>query len=270
MGKALVLRPLAIAAASADSSAAGHLPAYAVNDHAGIVWKSFGGASADALNLDLGAGNAKAIDLALFFGCTGATTSWQLSVAALNDDLSVAWASASAQFLAGSTPPSHGRGVGYWRADPASPPPAKRHWRFTFSNLGGAQVTIARAAIGQAIALERNFAFGAAFGVRDLGRVEFSPMAALLRRRAARLRVLGLSFPAVRKDEAEGKIQPLLELSAGQEPIALVTDPDAHALRQQRCWMGWLEGELGTVWPRPSGFEWRANLVDMIPIPKAV
>jgi hypothetical protein len=268
MGKALILRPLPIAAASADTTAAGYSAAYVANDYAGMVWKSFP-VSADAINIDLGAGNATAIDTALFFGCTGASTAWQMTVDARNDDFSSAWQSAPAQFLAGATMPSHGRGVGYWRADPANLPPAKRHWRFAFSGLAGAQISIARVAIGKAIALDRNFGFGGAWGVRDLGRVEFSPMAALLRRRAAKQRVLGLSFPAVHKWEVEEKIQPLLELNAGQEPVALITDPDAHTLRQQRCWMGWLEGDLGTVWARPSGWEWRANLVDMIAIPKA-
>ncbi len=268
MSKAWALRPLPWAAISAGSTAAGYDAAYMGNDHAGVVWRSAGGAGSVTITVD--AGSAQAIDSALFFGCTGADGAWTLTVeSADNSGFSVNQATLAnaIPFLAGATMPTHGRGVGYWAADTTIT--ARRWWRFTIGNLSSAQVTVARLAIGTRIQLERNFAFGGAWGVKDLGSVDRSAHGVLIRRRAAKLRVLGLTFPAVTKDEAETAIQPLLEHVAGQEAVVIITDPDADALRQARCWIGFLTGELGTIWRTASGWEWRANLTDLIPIPKS-
>lgn len=268
MTKAWAMRPLPVAALAAGSTAAGYDVANAANDYAGIVWKSAGGAASVVLTADMGA--AVALDAALLFGCTAAQAGWTLTVEAADNaaySVGLVVLANAIPFLAGATFPTHGRGVGYWEAD--APPAAKRYWRLTIGNLANAQVTVARLALGAKMQLERNFAFGGGWGVRDLGKVDFSAQGVRIRRRAAKLRTLGLTFPAVRKDEAESKIQPLIELVAGQEPIVLVTDPEANALRQQRCWFGHLIGELGTIWRSPTAWEWRANLVDLIPIPRS-
>ncbi|RYD54647.1 MAG: hypothetical protein EOP60_07165 [Sphingomonadales bacterium] len=267
MANAWAMRPLPFSV-EASSTAAGYSAAYMANDHAGVVWKSASALSSVSFIVDLG--SAQMIDAALFFGCTGANWSWILTVesasnAAFSSNL-VTHAS-GIPFLAGVALPSHGRGVGYWAAD-ATPTP-RRYWRFTIGALGGAPVTIARIAIGARLTLERNFAFGGAWGVRDLGTVNFSADGVRIRRRAAKLRTMGLTFPAVTKDEAEEKVQPLLELVAGQEPIVIVTDPSASNLRQQRCWFGHLTGDLGMIWRAALSWEWRANLIDLIPIPKS-
>lgn len=268
MGKAWVMQPLAMPSVTAGSTAAGYAAANMASDYAGVVWKSAGGASSVAIAVDLG--SAIALDAAIFFGCTSAQTAWTLTVEAADDagftTGLVSYASAI-QFVAGSGFPSHGRGVGFWSASSATA--AKRYWRFTIGALSNAQVTIARICVGKKLQLNRNFAFGGGWGVRDLGKVDFSAQGVRIRRRAAKLRTIGLSFPAAHKDEVEQKILPLIEVVAGQEPIVLVTDPDADALRQQRCYFGHLIGELGTIWRTAAAWEWRANLVDLIPVPKS-
>lgn len=267
MANAWAMRPLVPLSLVATDTAAGFSPANMLNDHAGVVWKSPPGYSSLSITIDLG--SAQTIDAAMFFGCTGASTAWTLVVDAANsaDFSSAYWGDpVTGQFLAGSDMPSHGRGVGMWTASASM---SRRYWRFTLTNLTGAVVTIARLAMGARLTLERNFAFGAAFGVRDLGRADFSSAGVLLRRRAAKMRTVGITFPAAKKDEVEQKIQPLIELAAGQEAIVLVTDPAAHAQRQKRCYFGLLVGDLGTIWPVPHRWEWRVNLVDLIPIPKA-
>ncbi|HVJ01922.1 MAG TPA: hypothetical protein VM662_07035 [Sphingomonas sp.] len=268
MANAFVMRPLPFTPSMSSGTAVGYLASAVANDYAGVVWKSLGGQSQVSVEVDLG--SDQSIDTALFFGCTDASTAWTMGVqsatnAAFNTGLVTH--AAGIPFLAGSVFPSHGRGVGYWAGDVGLP--ARRYWRFLIQSLSNAPVTIARLAVGRRMTLERNFAFGGAFGVRDLGSVGWSPTGVLIRRRAAKLRTLGLSFPAVRKDEAEQKVQPLLELVAGQEPIVLVTDPATDSLRQQRCYLGNLTGELGTIWRTAAGWEWRANLIDLIPIPKS-
>ncbi len=267
MANAWALRPLTLPALSASSSASGYDVGNLANDYAGVVWKSAGGASSVVLSIDFGV--ATAIDAALFFGCTGASATWTLSVHSADNSgftTNLTTHLNAGDFVAGTSFPTHGRGVGFWESAVAVTP--RRYWRFTIGNLSGAQVTIARLAVGARLTLERNFAFGGGWGVRDLGRVDFSPTGVRVRRRAAKLRLLGLTFPAVTKDEVEAKVQPLIELVGGQEPIVLVTDPAPHGERQRRCWFGHLYGELGTVWRGATGWEWRANLVDLIPIPK--
>ncbi len=257
-----------VAAMTASNTAAGYDAAYMMNDHAGVVWKSGTGLSSVSFVADLGA--AQVLDAALFFGCTGASTGWTLTVESADNaafSVNQATLASGIPFLAGSIFPTHGRGVGYWQA--GTTPTARRYWRFTIGNLSGAEVTVARLAIGRRMTLERNFAFGGAWGVRDLGSVNWSAQAVLLRRRAAKLRTLGLTFPSVTEDEVAQKVQPLIEIAAGQEPIVIVTNPIADAQRQVRCWIGILTGELGTIWRTAAGWEWRANLIDIIPIPKS-
>jgi hypothetical protein len=234
----------------------------------GVVWKTAAGPTTISLDIDLG--SAQEVDAALLFGCTGATAAWTLRVRGADDAgfTTNVYVSAVVPFLAGSEMPTHGRGVGWWTKDDGAI--SRRYWRFTIAGvLASEQVTVGRVAIGKRNILERNFAFGGGWGIRDLGRVEWSPYGVMLRRRAARLRALGITFPNVRKDEVEQKVQPLIEMNAGQEPIVLVTDPAPDPQRQKRSWFGPIVGELGTVWRAATGWEWRVNLVDLVPIPKA-
>jgi hypothetical protein len=271
MTNAWALRPLPIAGVTplyGIGSAPGHEPMHVANDHMGVIWKS---GQAQYINFQIDLGSPQEFDAVLFFGCTGSTASWVVDVWGSNspDPDTATSLSPTMPFLAGSVMPTHGRGVGYWERSSAQP--AYRYLRVRVITASEADaVAIGRIAIGTKLTLERNFAFGAGFGVRDLGKVNWSHHGVMLRRRGAKLRTVGLTFPAAKKDEVEQKIQPLLELVAGQEPIVLCTDPDTDPQRQNRLYFGHLVGELGTVWARASGFEWRANLVDLVPIPKAV
>jgi hypothetical protein len=268
MANAWAMRPLAPAAVTAVSGD-GSDPMNVANDYLGVVWRSISTASTKSLTVDLGA-SPSPVDAALFFGCTSVPAATLITVeAADNSGFTVNYfTSGPLTFIAGATFPVHGRGVGYWESTGAVL--TRRYWKFTFDNGGVAVMTVGRLALGQKLQLARNFGFGGAWGVRDLGNVDFSPAGALLRRQAAKLRTIGLTFSSVYKDEVETKVQPLLQLVAGQHPIALVTDSAVSSLRQTRCWIGPLIGELGTVWRNAAACEWRANLVDLVPIPKDV
>lgn len=266
MSNAIAFKPLALAGVTASNTAAGYDAAYAANDYMGVVWKSDTGAATRTLVIDLG--NDTAFDVIALFGMTGAQPGWTLKIetataAQGNGFPGGSWIGSTDPLLAGSAMPSSGRGKALWLAPAISPPPASRYIRLTIGSLANAAVTVARVAIGRRLTLERNFQFGASFGVRDLGSLDFSARGVMLRRRAARLRSVGLTFPHVRRDEIEAKVQPLLELAGNTEPLCLVTDPDAHAQRQNRMYFGPLIGDLGSTWARPGGFEWRANLVGM-------
>ena len=265
MSNALIVKPLPFAAVTASSTAAGYDPAYIGNDFMGVVWKSATGAASRTITVDMGADVL--LDTAVLVGCTGAAAGWTLKVEAATAAQGSgfpagAWVGDTLPFLAGSAMPVSARGRGLWLA-PASPPPASRYWRFTIGGLGTDAATIGRLVLGRRIQLARNFQFGAAFGVRDMSVVDFSIRGVLLRLRGAKLRSIGLTFGSVHKDEVEAIVHPLIEEIGLSEPIALITDPDADAQRQNRIWFGVLVGDLGTVWAKPDGFEWRASLVSL-------
>lgn len=264
MSNAFFLKPLALAAVTASATDAGYDPAYVANDHMGVVWKSPTGAASRQITIDLGADTA--FDTIALFGLTGAQAGWTLQVEAATAAQGIgfpggSWSGSAATLLAGTVMPTSGRGKALWMAPAVSPPPASRYIRLTFASLSNAAVTVARVVIGARLTLERNFKFGAAFGVRDLGNVDFSARGVMLRRRGAKLRTVGVSFPHVTRDEFEAKVQPVTEQLGNTEPVVLVTDPDANAQRQQRMYFGPIIGDLGAVWARPKGFEVRANLV---------
>jgi hypothetical protein len=268
MANAWAMRPLAPAGITAVAGD-GSDPMNVANDYLGVVWRSTNTASNKSLTVDLGASPGP-VDAALFFGCTAAPAATLLAVEAADDSGFTVnyFFSGWLTFLAGATFLPHGRGVGYWESTGAAL--TRRYWKFTFDTSGTAVMTVGRLAMGQKVQLARNFDFGGGWGVRDLGSLDFSPAAVLLRRQAAKLRTIGLTFSRAYKDEVETKIQPLLQLVAGQHPIALVTDPAASSLRQTRCWFGPLIGDLGNVWRNAAAWEWRANMVDLVPIPKDV
>lgn len=266
MSNAFVLKPMPFSVAAVSSVAAGYDAANMANDHMGVVWRSLTGSDVVGFVIDLGADIA--VDTILLMGCTQASLAWEMAIDAATDAQGStfpggSWSGGNVPFLAGAVMPTSGRGRALWMAPLAGGPPPSRYWRLTVKNLSGAAVTIARIVIGKRIQLQRNFTFGAAFGVRDLGNAEFSPRGVFLRRRGAKLRSVGLTFSSVYKDEVEAAVHPLIETVGLTEPIALVSDPDPDAQRQNRIWFGPLVGDLGTVWPRANGFEWRANVVGL-------
>jgi hypothetical protein len=156
-----------------------------------------------------------------------------------------------------------GSGASLWSAPADGRPAAVRYIQLVFGNLGGAAVQLARAAVGKRIQLARNFSFGGAFGVRDLGSLDFSPRGVLLRRRGVKLRTVGISFDNAFRDEVEGAIQPLIEAAGMTELVGLVTDPEPHAQRERRSYFGPLIGDTGTVQRTAVGWQWKCNLVSI-------
>ena len=265
MSNSIVVKPLPFASVAASSTAAGYDPAYVGNDYLGVVWKSATGAASRTITVDMGANVT--IDTAVLLGCTGADANWTLKVEAATSAQGPAfpagsWVGETLPFLAGSAMPVSGRGRALWLA-PAAPPPASRYWRFTIGGLGTSAATIGRLVLGRRIQLDRNVVYGAAFGVRDLGSLDFSRRGVLLRQRGAKLRTINVTYPAATRAEVESYIHPLLEELGNTDPLAFILDPDADAQRQNRVWYGVMIGDLGTVWQNPTGFEWRANIVDL-------
>lgn len=263
MANAWLFKPLPIVSASASSTASGYDPAHVDNDHLGVVWRS-GAVAAPHIDVDLGADLA--VDTALLLGLTDAEANWTLAVRAATTAQGPSFPGGSysgtaQQLLAGAEMPTSGRGIGLWA--PGDVPPLTRHLRFTIDQQGTAPVTIGRIAVGRRIVLHRNFSFGAAMGVRDLGKLDFSRRGAILRSRGARLRTVALKFVSVHREEVEQAILPLIEACGNTDPVGVVIDPTPHDQRQRRIQFGFLVGDLQTVWARSDGFEWAVNLVSL-------
>lgn len=264
MSNAIFYKPLPIVGVTASQTSAGYDPANVAQDQIGVVWKANTGSSTRSLVVDLGADTP--FDTISLFGLTGALPAWTLLIEAAtaaqgNSFPGGSWVGVAQTLLAGTAMPTSGRGKALWMAPAVSPPPASRYIRLTLGNMGGASPTVARVAIGVRNQLAKNFQFGAGFGVRDLGKLDFSTRGVFLRQRGEKLRSTALSFKHVYRDEVEGIVHPFLEAVGNTETFVLILDPDAHAQRQNRMGLGFLIGDLGTTWPRPGGFEWRAAMI---------
>lgn len=278
MSNAFVVRPLPIVSAivRGGGTALGD-PANVMNDYAGVIWRSVAG-NAVALQFDLGADTD--IDTVLLFGIGGSLSpATQLAVSLATDAQGATFAGSNVasgvgtgnywqpfiqDIYAGSAMPVIGGGKALW-IKPSGGPPLFRHLHVAFSVIGAAnQIEIARVVIGKRVLLARNFAFGGQFGVRDLGSFDFSPRGVLMRRRSKKLRTVNIAFPSTFRDEIEEQVQPLLEMIGNTEPIALVTDPDADAQRQNRMYFGPMLGEIATTQARAGGgWEWRCPMVSL-------
>lgn len=262
MAKAWIVPLLSFAGVSASSSAAGYDPAYVGNDFMGVIWRA--GANGQAtLLIDLG--SDQPIDTVQILGAIGATSAWTMRVQASSEAQGASFGptvldSGVISFLAGSEMPASGRGHALWGT---AQPAVARYVRFTIDPAGGT-ANAARVVIGERLRLTRNFQFGATAGVRDLGRADFSRLGVLDRQRGAKLRTLGLTFPGMTRNEAEAGALPLLERVGNTDLVAIVTDPDADAMRQRRMYLGVLVGDLGGTWRRADGWEVPLNLVSVI------
>lgn len=259
---AWLVKPLPIVSAGAVSTAAGYSALNVANDFAGIVWRSNPGDSALYFYVDLGA-NPSPVDTFAFFGCDDATNAMLLDIVGADDSaisVNVISVTPTVSFVAGSTAPVNEQRISLTGL---SSPVTRRWWRFTFYNVPASGFAIGRIVLGMKIQLARNFGFGAAFGVRDFGSLDFSARGVMLRRDGAKLRTTGLTFSSVHRDEVEATIEPLIEQIGNTRPIALITDPAADEMRERRCYFGPLVGDLGTIWRTADAFEWRANLVSL-------
>lgn len=267
MSRAVIVRPLPMTVLLGTDTLTGYDATNITNDYLGVVWKAQGAShAAQTLVVDLGADLP--IDTIALLGLTGAQSNWTLDIAAATQAQGAFTGSSysypQVSLLAGSASTASGRGRSYWEA-PAGGPAAARYWRIIITTpANNTAVTVGRLVIGTRFRPERNFDFGAAFGTRDQGKVDWSARGVLLRRRGVKLRSVGLSFNALYKDEVEATVKPIVDMVGNTGPILLVTDTDAHAQRQNRIYFGPMVGDLGTVWAKANaGFQWQANVVDL-------
>lgn len=262
MANAILLEPAAIVLARCSTAADGYRASNTAEDPPGIVWRSRTGSASQWLVLDLGADVA--VDTIVLTGLRGALAGWQWSIdlatQAQGAFTGAFWAGDDEDLLAGTAMPTSGLGKALWLA-PAGAPAMARYVRITFSSLADAAVEVARVCAGARLQLARNFRFGAAFGVRPLGKVDFTRRGVFSRLRGVKLRGVGISFGHVYRDEVEEQVQPLQERSGNDTTLVIVTDPDAHAQRQNRIYFGFLTGDLGVILARPGGYQCDFNLV---------
>lgn len=267
MANAEFLQPLLLPAitVSALGTGAGFAVDNVGNDYTGVIWRSAGGVTTGYLQLDFGV-NVD-INRLMLFGLSGFPTNATVKIysSTLAQGATYnGWVSSALPLYAGTNRLPNGRGVSYVALTETGGPPPSRYWRIEFGNLANAVLDIGRLVVGKAYVPQRNFAFGAAFGIRDFSKVDFSARGALLRtRRPRKLRTVGISLPMTYKDEMETVVQPMLESVGLDGPIALITDPDAHAMRERRCYFGLLQGELGSVMRNAKAWEWRADMVSL-------
>lgn len=269
MASAFLMRPLPWTAITPSNTASGfsgaNLAPWPV-PRMGRVWRSDAGGATRSIVIDLG--SDQPVDTIALFGLGNAngapSAGWNWSV-----DLATAaqgafsgsfWAGTSATLLAGSVLPVSGRGKALWMA-PAGAPAAARHVRLNFSALASAALQIALVAVGQRFQPARNYSYGAAFGVRDLGQIDYSPRGVVLRRPGIKLRGMGLTFSALRREELEDSLQRLFERVGNTDPVVLVSEPDPHPQRQNRMGIGHLTGNLGSVHRVPNAFQAEVNFV---------
>lgn len=262
MANALLLEPVRADTITCDSAMPGTSASFVDRDEMGLVWRTEPGAGLRTIIIDFG--SDVAIDTIMAIGIAEASPTWTWTVAlsaqAQGGFSGAYWQGAAEPLLAGSEMPVTGLGKGLWRA-PSGAPAVARYLRIVFGGLGGAAFEVSRILAGRAVHLDRNFRFGAALGVRPLGTLDFSARGVILRRRGKKLRGLGLSFPSIRRDEVEAKVQPLLQRVGNDEALAIVLDPTPDPQRQNRLYYGFLAGDLGSTWARANGFQADFNLI---------
>lgn len=207
MANALILSPLPIVAATASSTARGTAMNVA-NDFAGVVWRSAPVEQGNAsLLIDLG--EDLPVDTLMLFGVDGdyvhdAGLAAALATEAQGPSFSGGntatgfgagdyFAVGNTALLAGGRRGSAGKGISLatWSTGPS----AIRYISLYIYGLTPAgSVQVARVCVGKRFVPERNFRFGAGFGVRDLGKVDFSRFGVPLRTRGAKLRTTSLTF----------------------------------------------------------------------------
>lgn len=268
MANAWLVKPLPIVAASASGTMVGD-PLNMGNDYAGVIWRSAQGGNAYAV-LDLG--SDVPLDTILLFGVWG---NFDMSTARLRIALATQsqgplfstpdsfWLAPAHYLLAEGEPLRVGSCVFQWAAPPGAPAAVRYVYLNAIDLPSTGYVDFARAVVGKRIQLERNFGFGAGFGVRDLGSLDFSRRGVLQRTRGKKLRTASLTFSNINRDEVEATTKPLLEQLGNTEMAAVVIDPSASTYRQARSYFGPLVGDLGHVWRRATAWEAKVNMVSI-------
>lgn len=259
MAHGLIVEPLAIAAVTAGSSAAGTTPDALGDDMIGVVHRGTA-TPTDWVEVDLG--SAQAIDFASFLAAEGAATGQRVRAAATQGGLTTApgFDSGVVAFAAGANAGAFGRLHSWWETPAAE---TWRWWRFDFSGLT-APFGAGRLVLGRRTAFARNFSFGVAPGIRDEGRADLAAGGALDRRRAARARTLAIAWQSLSRAEIETSLHPILERVGRTEMMLIVTDPAAAPERARRMFYGFVDEDIETPQRRYDQWEWRTRLVSVI------
>ncbi|WP_310496491.1 hypothetical protein [Sandarakinorhabdus sp.] len=260
MSNAIIIEPLALSALFAPSAPA--VPTALADlrsDLMGVRYVSGAAGATDSIDIDLAA--ATAIDTVALLATNGAPATWAVAAADTQGGLATpAYTSGSMTFPAGTVTPTTGDTHALHAMSAAE---TRRWWRLSLAGLS-VPVAAGRLVMGRRIALARNFSTGAAFGVRDLGAVDFSPLGVPIVRPGARQRQLGLRFAYTYRDEAEALVSTMMERVGNTLPILIVTDPAVNAQRQRRMYFGYLQGQLDLVVNTGNMFEWRVTMASLI------
>lgn len=259
MANAWIIEPLAGTVTSATSTTVG-AKENVLNDYAGVIWKS---GSATTIDLAIDLGENKEFGAIALFGVTDAPATAKMQVYLSTDSAGPAasppsWHGTETLLYSGTEQPASG-GVCVFDI---SANLAVRYVLLRFTNDTAFKIGFSRLVIGKRIVLERNFN-GITTGVKDLGALDFSARAVLLRRRAKKLRTLSLTFSNVLKAEVESVVQPMLERIGNTEMIAIVSDPVPAPNLPRRCYYGPLVGELGQAWRKADRWESKLNMVSI-------
>jgi len=262
MANGFLLKPLDLELVTCSTAATSYRASNVNDDRMGLVWRSLASGSTQSLVIDLGADTE--LDTITLHGLTDAEATWQwaveLATAAQGKFTGSYWSGSAADLLAGATMPVSNKGRAMWQA-PGGAPASARYVRLAFSVLADAAIEVGRVVIGQRVTLGRNFTYGAAMGIRPLGSTAFSARGVLLRRRGARMRGVGVSVDAATRSEAETLIMPLLERVGNDETVCLCIDPTADAELQNRIWLGFLQGDLGSIYAGHDRFTASFNVL---------
>lgn len=282
MANGFLLKPLPIAALTANGTTGGTEPGFDIqnvaNDYAGVIWRS---PHTDYCYVIADLGGDTPIDTLMIFGLWGNITYGspyvQIALATQAQGNGFSGSSVSTGTGAGNFyldptnysplvgPPVAGRGAFLWqRASNDPSPAAARYVLIAFHGLTLATdyIDIARLVIGKRFVPERNFN-AQSIGAKDLGSLDFSARGVLLRRRAKKLRTISLTFSNLHKDELVAAMRPLIEYMGNTEMIAACTDPTADADRMNRCYFGPHVGDLGMAWRKADCWETKLNLVSI-------
>ena len=251
--RSLSFTPYAVGSGFAAANPVGNC----VNDFMGMVTRADVADTTIQIGADFGAPvlldsfaalNVVGLSVTLFASTASdfATTPFSADLTAANTD----------------TPTAQGRRHALWAVDSLVGP--YRYWMFRLQGSPGVKAEVARLLFGQKLQPGRNFSFGAARGVNDLGSTDFAPRGAFLRRKAAKRRHLGLSWGYLTEIEAEQAALPLLEAVGNTEPLLAVLDPAADAERSRRLYYGPLQGNLALNWRGRDRWEKRIQMVSLV------
>ena len=264
MANAFLLKPFAPVVVSTLGTIQVGTGANVFNDYAGVILRlSCDNSNSAGVRFDFGADVS--VDTLLVFGVdrvSAAANVGLLYVTSAQGNFTGAYSEAAvAPAYAGAAPMASGKGVSVLTL-PA--PVTGRYFQVDYRpGVAGQSVEMSRIVLGQRIQPERNFSYGAGFGVKDLGSLDFSRRGVLLRSRGKKLRTCTLTFSYLRKYEAEQAWKPLLEALGNTDMVAVCTDPTVDAQRQNRCYYGPFVGDVAVKWSSAAAWEAPLNLLSI-------